>query len=172
MPGVSRQNGRIQACRGSGFALFRGRTKASVLREINQDDAGFLYGFETLLGDAARLEAACSDLSLGDLAAAIEKLNEASSSANPGEGRRVSPFSNETSSAPRGDGAARSLSPASWWGNAALKRTDCHRADWADHSLSLDHRCRFFTPRTALATAYFCPISTTSLLPSRDTIGY
>ena len=33
------------------------------------------------------------------------------------------------------------------------------------HSLSFDHRLRPDTLRTAMATAFFCPTSTTSFLP-------
>ena len=33
------------------------------------------------------------------------------------------------------------------------------------HSRSFDHRCRFRTPRTAMATAFFCPTRTTRVRP-------
>ena len=48
---------------------YRGRIKASLPKEIGKD-AGFLHGFETLLGDSPRLEAACSGLSPWDQATA------------------------------------------------------------------------------------------------------
>jgi hypothetical protein len=50
---------------------------------------------------------------------------------------------------------------------AQLAMTNCRETDGfgRSHSLSFDHRLRPDTLRTAMATAFFCPTSTTSFLP-------
>ena len=49
---------------------------------------------------------------------------------------------------------------------AQLAMPNCREAGgFGSHSLSFDHRFRPDTLRTAMATAFFCPTSTTSFLP-------
>ena len=50
---------------------------------------------------------------------------------------------------------------------AQLAMTNCRETGGfgRSHSLSFDHRLRPDTLRTAMATAFFCPTSTTSFLP-------